>query len=91
MSETTQGAFPITDYDAPNSIPTGDGVCDVTGERAALKYINDGWFDAVLTDIRMPVMDGCVTKPVEPRALYAALVEATGSVGPRGNKTMGPI
>jgi len=64
MSETTQGAFPITDYDALNSIPTGDGVCDVTGDRVALKYINDGWFDAVLTDIRMPVMDGCVTKSV---------------------------
>lgn len=78
MSETTQGAFPITDYDAPNSIPTGDGVCDVTGERAALKYINDGWFDAVLTDIRMPVMGGCVTKSVETRALYAVLVGATG-------------
>ena len=90
------------------------------GREGLEKFVvsDAGWFDAVLMDLRMPVMDGCetarriralarpdakevpivamtadafeesvresreagmngyVTKPVDPRALYAALVAA---------------
>ena len=82
MSEETQEAFPITDYNALNSIPTGVGVYDVTGDRVVLRYMNDGYYQMLGTKrgTRSVYMGDRVMGAIHPDDRPCVLKEARDSV-----------
>jgi PleD family two-component response regulator len=51
----------------------GHQVTIVSNGREALAALQAGAFELVLMDVQMPDMDGYLSKPIDQRALYAAV------------------